>query len=319
MRSYWLRILAGAFGIFAVGMVVITGFRSLRTKVTTTLDSSDPIPIPLIGLIPFQLESTRLGRVNRVELLRSDPEHVAGVRVLINLADTVGAERLRSCRLVVDNVDKLGNKTAFRCLVQGGDASGLEEFGTVVIKGSGDAIPLLLPSKVVAELRGTTFRLGKGGLQVERPQDRVAAVLEAKTDSMREALDDRISARSDSADALRERAEALEDSSNTLPARDRRRVQHSADSVRALMRAMVDRMKADEARLEAFRHVSGLSPEQVDSLSSLGPRIADSVRQTVARELQRVQVEIQRAEQERRRAKGAVEAPAPPAPPPAPR
>lgn len=314
MRNYWLRIIAGAVGIFAVGMVIVTAFKSVRTKVTTTLESTDPIAIPLIGLIPFQLEESRLGRVNRVELLRSDPEHVAGVRVLVKLADTIGAERLRSCRLVVDNLDQLGNKTAFRCLAEGGDATGLEEFGTVVIKGSGDVIPLLLPSKAVAELRGTTFRLTKQGFQVESPRDRAGEVIAASTDSMREALDDRISARSDSADTLRERAEALEDSSNTLPARDRRRVQRSADSVRTLMRAMVDRMKADEARLEAFHEVAGLSPEQIDSLSRLGPRIADSVRYVVARELQRVQAEIIRAQEEVR-----VEAPPPPPPTPKPR
>jgi hypothetical protein len=208
-------------------------------------------------------------------------------------------------------VDKLGNETSFRCLVEGGDSTGLEEFGTVVIKGSGEAFPLLLPSKAVEELRGTTFRLTKHGFHVESPSDRMGEVIAASTDSMRQVMDDRISARSDSADALRERAEALEDSSNTLPAGDRRRVQRSADSVRTLMRAMVDRMKGDEARMEAFDAVAGLSREEIDSLSRLGPRIADSVRHVVARELQRVQAEIMRAQTEVR-----VEAPpAPPSPP----
>jgi hypothetical protein len=314
MRNYWLKIIARAVGIFAVGMIIVTGFRSLRTKVTTTLGSTDPISIPLIGLIPFQLEESRLGRVNRVELLRSDPEHVAGVRVLVKLADSIGPERLRSCRLVVDNVDKLGDETSFRCLVTGGDSTGLEEFGTVVLKGSGEAIPLLLPSKAVEELRGTTFRLTKQGFQVESPRDRMGAVIAASTDSIHQALESQISARSDSVDALRDRAEALEDSSNTLSARDRRLVQRSADSVRTLMRAMVDRMKADEARMEAFHSVSGLSPEEIDSLSRLGPRIADSVRSSVARELQRVQVEVMRAQEAVR-----VEAPPPPPPTPKPR
>jgi hypothetical protein len=80
------------------------------------------------------------------------------------------------------------------------------------------------------------------------------------------------------------------------------------------MRAMVDRMKADEARLQAFHEVAGLSPEQIDSLSRLGPRIADSVRYVVARELQRVQAEIIRAQEEVR-----VEAPPPLPPTPKPR
>ena len=66
MRNYWLKILLSALGIFAIGMVLITGFRGLKTKVTTTLNSSDPIPIPLIGLIPFRIDSNKLGSVSRV-------------------------------------------------------------------------------------------------------------------------------------------------------------------------------------------------------------------------------------------------------------
>lgn len=311
MRNYWLRIVAGAAGIFAVGMLLITGFRSVKSKVTSTLDSSDPIPIPLAGLIPFRLDEDRLGSLNRVELLRADPEHVSGVRVLVKLADSADLNRLRSCQLVVDNVDQMGNKTRFRCLAPGGDMAGLEPFGTVVVKGSGETFPLLLPGKAVAELRGTTFRLDGHGLHIEGPGDLVGAAMAARTDSLREALDDGISARSDSADVLRGRAEALEDSSNTLPARDRRRVQRSADSVRTIMRAMVDRLKADEARREAFGEVVGLSPGEIDSLAQLGPRIADSVRLAVARELRQVRAELRRVQEQQTR----VEAPTPPAPP----
>ncbi len=313
MRNYWLRIVGGAVGIFAVGMVLITGFRSIKSKVTTTLDSSDPIPIPLAGLIPFKLDETRLGSLNRVELLRSDPQHVSGVRVLVKLGDTLGLERLRSCQLVVDNVDQMGNKTSFRCLAPGGDMTGLEPFGTVVVKGSGEVFPLLLPGKVVAELRATTFRLDGDGLHVHGPKDLVGEAVAARTDSLREALHRLIAARADSADVLRGRAEALEDSSNTLAARDRRQVQQSADSVRALMRAVIDRQKVDEARSEAFAEVAGLSPEEIDSLAGLGSRIADSVRKAVARDLQQVRVEVQRVQEVQTR----VEAPTPPVPPPA--
>ena len=116
MRNYWLKILLSALGIFAVGMVIVTGLRSLKSKVTTTLNSSDPIPIPLIGLVPFRLDSDKLGSVSRVEFLRSDPEHVAGVRVVVKLADSVSIDRLRSCEISLDDADKINERTTFRCM-----------------------------------------------------------------------------------------------------------------------------------------------------------------------------------------------------------
>jgi hypothetical protein len=309
MRNYWLKILGGAFGIFAVGMLLITAFRGVRSKVTSTLNSSDPIPIPLVGLVPFRLDDARLGSLSRLEFLRSDPEHVSGVRVLVKLVDSVGPERLSSCQLTVDNVEGMDERTTFRCVSPGGDLSGLEPFGTVVIKGSGDSFPLLLPSKTVAELRGTTIRFDHDGVHVEGPRKRLGTALAARTDSIREALDRRIDARADSVDALRDEAEGLEDSSTTLGSVERRGVQRSADSVRAAMRAMVDRMKADESRLKALDEVAGLTPEEIDSLSRLGTQIRDSVRQAVARELQRVQAEVRRLHEQQLQ----VEVPAPPA------
>jgi hypothetical protein len=72
---------------------------------------------------------------------------------------------------------------------------------------------------------------------------------------------------------------------------------------------MVDRMKADESRLKALDEVAGLTPEEIDSLSRLGTQIRDSVRQAVARELQRVQAEVRRLHEQQLQ----VEVPAPPA------
>jgi len=315
MRNYWLKILGGAFGIFAVGMLLITAFRGVRSKVTSTLNSSDPIPIPLVGLVPFRLDDSRLGSLTRLEFLRSDPEHVSGVRVLVKLADTVGLERLRSCQLTVDDVEGINERTTFRCVTPGGHLADFEPFGTVVIRGRGDSFPLLLPRKTVTELRGTTIRLDHDGLHVEGPRKRLGIALAARTDSIRDALDARIDARADSVDDLRDQAEALEDSSTNLGSVERRRVQRSADSVRAAMRAMVDRMKADEGRLKALDEVAGLTPEQIDSLSRLGAQIRDSVRLAVARELQRVQAEVRRVHEQQLPVEAPPAPPAPPVPP----
>lgn len=293
MRNYWIRILAGAVGIFAIGMALITGFRAMKSKVTTTFNSTDPIPIPLVGLLPFRVDDAKLGSLSRVEFLRHDPEHLSGVRVLVKLADSVGPDRLRECVLVVDDVERINDRTTFRCAPIGGIPAGAEEFGTVRVQGMPDSFPLFLPTKVVADLRRTEIRLDHNGLHVNSIPDPVHAAMEAKADSLREALGDRIEARSDSVDDLRSRADELEDSSARLGAAQRRVVERQADSARTAMRAMIDRMKADEARLGAVERMGEFSPEQVDSLARMGRRIADSVLGEVARQLQQARLQVE--------------------------
>jgi hypothetical protein len=315
MRNYWIKIAGGALGIFAVGMVLITAFRSVKSKVTSTLNSSDPIPIPLIGLIPFRVDSTKLGSVSRVEFLRSDPEHVSGVRVIVKLADSISQDRLRNCTLALQSVDNIDEKTTFRCGVIGADPGELQPFGTVVVRqhGASDTLALLLPGKAVGDLQQTRIRINGHGIQISGPSDPVAEALEASADSLHEGLDARIDARSDSVDELKDLASTLEDSASGLSTTARRRVQHSADSVRTLMRAMVDRMEGDQARMRALGEVRGLSAAQRDSLAQLGPHIRDSVRAEVARELAKMQADLKQTLPEAGPAPKA--APAPPVPP----
>jgi hypothetical protein len=308
MRNYWLKIVLSAFGIFAVGMAVITGFRSLKTKVTTTLQSSDPIPIPLIGLVPFRLDSAKLGSISRVEFLRKDPEHVAGVRVVVKLADSLAIDRLRSCEIALDDADNIDERTTFRCSAPGAAGAALERFGFIALNGGSDSFPLLLPLKAAAELRQTTIRMDESGLHIGGHRT-AAKVAEARIDSVRESLSDRISALTDSVEELKDLAATLEDSATALGAAPRRRVQRSADSVRTVMRAIVDRVKSDETRLKALDEGPGPSPEQIDSFSRMGKMIGDSVRGVVQRESRAAQ-----AEARGRTAAPQVEA-APPAPP----
>lgn len=313
MRNYWIKIIGGAFGIFVVGMLVITGIKSVKVKVNSTINSSDPIRIPLIGLIPFRVDSDKLGSLRRVELLRQSPESFSGVRVLVKLADSVSPDRLRSCVLVVDDVQHLNERSTFRCQAPGTALAGVEQFGTVVLQGLPDSFPLMLPSGAVADIRRTMIHMDGSGIHVKSTPDPARVALEARLEAMRSLLDGRIDARSDSVDELRGLADELEDSAATLGAGPRRRLQRSADSARAEMRAVMDRMKADEVRLEAVNNMNDISPLEVDSLARASRQIGDSVRQIVARELQRAAMELERAQGAP--AATVVGAPAPPAPP----
>jgi len=315
MRNYWIRIAAGAFGIFAVGMLIISAVRGVKSKVTSTLHSSDPIPIPLIGLVPFRLGSAQLGSLSRIELLRSDPQHLSGVRVLVKLADSVSPDRLRECQIALDQVDNIDEHTTFRCRGPEDSTSGLEPFGVVIVRGTSDSFPLLLPWKTVSELRQTSFRLTRDGFQVTSPGDRAREALAHRADSMGNVLEARVDALQDSVDALRTQADELEDSAATAGLTQRRGIQRSADSVRARMRLLQDRLRADELRLSAFQEVRGLSPEELDSLASMGQRVSDSVHREVAKALREAAAQVERAVPKSSVTRVEVTVPAPPAPP----
>ena len=289
-------------------MLLVTGFRTVRSKVTHTIDSSDPIPLPLIGLIPFRLDSSKLGSLRQVQILRSDPQHVSGVRVLVKLADSIGPDRIRNCQLALDNLDNLNDKTTFRCQAPGTVPEGLSAFGVVALENYSDTFPLLLPLKATEKLRQTTFTLNQHGFHAESPRETLQEALTERTDSMVEALDEAIDARSDSIGNLKELAAAIDDSSTDAGARARRTLEQRADSVRSVMRAMTDRMKRDEARRDALGTMRGLSRADVDSIARAGVQLGDSIRRVVAKELQQIEVEIGPSSKISRRV-------APPAPP----
>jgi hypothetical protein len=234
----------------------------------------------------------------------------------VKLADSIGQGRLQNCTLALESLDNIDEKTTFRCRAAAAPLEDLQPFGTVVVRrmgGGADTLALLLPGKSVGELQQTRIRINGHGIQISGPNDPLADMLEARTDSIHEMLDHRIDARSDSVDELKDLAGTLEDSAAGLSTTARRRVQHSGDSVRAVMRAMVDRMQADQARMDALEKVRGLSVGQRDSLAGLGPLAHDSIRAQVARDLARMQAELKRTLPEAAPAPRAV--PVPPRPP----
>src|SRR6478736_8149286 len=97
MRNVWLRIGLGAFAIFLVGMMAKKIWEVGKDKVISTFDSADPIGIPLMGIVPFQLGAARLGDLRRVTLLRDAPDHIIGVNVVARLSDSATVEPFKEC------------------------------------------------------------------------------------------------------------------------------------------------------------------------------------------------------------------------------
>jgi hypothetical protein len=199
MRNYWLKILLGAFGVFALGMIGVTIVRSGIAKVNSVVEGDGPITIPL-GLIPFALAGERLGKLDHVTLYRETPNKVSGVELTVDLADSLLAQGLSECRLVAniegDNQERGVNlrvgrerdeRNAFRCLPADSTLPDFVEYGVAILNPGEVEVPLLLPAELVTELQTLDFRsdppVGDSLGEIMVPTDSIAAQVERELDS----------------------------------------------------------------------------------------------------------------------------------------
>lgn len=235
MRNYWFKILLGALAIFAIGMVGVTMVRHGIAKVSTVVNSSDPISIPL-AFVPFMLSGERLGKLQHLVLYRDSPRQVRGVELAVDLADSLVAAGLANCRLAAHletdpekpgfNIDasKHGDNT-FSCLPGDSVPSHFVPFGEAVFQPGEVRVPLFIEQEVVSELN-EAFAADSMSDLAEGQADSLAALAEVKSDSAVEAA---IS----SADSMGRLGRRLGDSLRAVARRH-------ADSMRA--EAEMDRM-----------------------------------------------------------------------------
>jgi hypothetical protein len=163
MRSYWMRIILGALGVFALGMVGLTLARRGRDKVTEVVGGSGPLSFPL-AFVPFQLNGSKLGTIERLVINREAPKKLSSVHIEVKLEDSLVAQGLAGCRLAANvgsdstspkgdiNVreGQMGDHTFFFCA--GADTT-LVPFGTVTLSPGDVTVPLLLPHTLVEKLQ----------------------------------------------------------------------------------------------------------------------------------------------------------------------
>jgi hypothetical protein len=255
MRNYWLKIVLGALAVFAVGMVGVTLARRGMAGVRRVVSSSEPLTIPL-GLIPFELEGERLGKLDHLTLTRESPTRVSSVELEVNLADSLVARGLEGCRLAANveghhsggtnpDIDvHLGKRSSalFYCVASdsaaAGDstAAGLEEYGVARLQPGDIEIPLLLPQQLVKELQHLDFGKGGPAEPTADQADSIAAVAAQQGDSIAAAVQRAIQL---SGEERRRALDSIKDSARRL-----------GDSLRAegLRQAEAGRRVADSAR-----------------------------------------------------------------------
>lgn len=236
MRNYWFRILAGAFGIFALGMIGVTLARSGIAKVSSVMESSDPVSIPL-SFFPFVLNGERLGKLQELVILRDAPRQVRAVELEVDLGDSLVAQGLRGCRLVANfesdpdsgsqgfNIRASpDNKHAFSCLAGDSTPPELVEFGEAIFEPGEVRVPLLVQAELVKELHESLA--ADSTAVAEARADSITELAELKSDSAVEAV-------IRSADSMGRAGRRLGDSLRAAALRH-------ADSVRAEVNRMAD-------------------------------------------------------------------------------
>jgi hypothetical protein len=247
MRSYWLRILLGAFGIFCLGMIVVSIFRHGRSKVESVIASSEPLSIPL-PFVPFQVNGSKLGTLERLTVNRESPKKVSSIELQVKMDDSLVAKGLAGCRLAANvesdsakpgnvniHMNRLEEKTFFFCLKQD---SGYQEMGTATLTPGDIELPLLVPDQLAEHLRNGDWASDSDS----------ADVMEERADSISDAAE----ALADSAEAKAERAqEKAQDKAKALTARqvrlgDSLRAEglRRGDSIRRAMSRMADSLEA---------------------------------------------------------------------------
>ena len=226
MRNYWIRIVLGALGVFAVGMAVIFVARKVIAKAKTVAESSDPITIPL-ALVPFRLDGSRLGTFDQAVLMRKSPKEVSALHLSVKLADSAGAARLAGCGLLARFTERPGGDGAvltdadFTCVKPDSVApAGAEPFGRVVFQPGDLTARLFVPADVARHFH----------------RDMIDIRVDASADSLAQAADSIADAAGRAADSMGEAASRMADSISSLHER-------RADSIREAALRMADSMR----------------------------------------------------------------------------
>lgn len=274
MDRYWLRIIAGALAIFGVGMGITYGVRQGKRRIENVVNSSDPITIPLAGIVPFTFDGHALGRVRSLTIERKSPKEMEGVRVSVRLADSLSAAAIPACDLYLDHID-IDEKTTFACAPDGasGDAK-FARFGEVNFgdRENGGSRALFGDSGAVAKFRRSKlFDESGNGAQVN--------VSSAAGGSDVSAVDgtDRVSVQADSAGVHIVVKDADGDNANIRIGPkgvvvEGSGVSDALDSV-AVQYAAV-RMQADQARRRGDRRLAAKLDETADRLKQVMGKVA---------------------------------------------
>ncbi|HSM17602.1 MAG TPA: hypothetical protein VK845_11485 [Gemmatimonadales bacterium] len=183
MRRYWIGIAFGVLAVFVSGLVLMRAGREGARLVERTLESADPISIPL-AFVPFRLGGREVGTIREVQFLRSSPEVVRGVDLDVRVEDRAVVDKLRDCTLATSGIGNFNRKTSFECLDQTVAQSGeFVSFGTVTVEETGIVRALFIPAKEVARWQHDDSAQHAQHIQPQTMERLAQAIAQIKADS----------------------------------------------------------------------------------------------------------------------------------------
>lgn len=203
MRTYWVKIVAGAVLIFAVGMIIRSLFRSVKHGVEYVSEGTGPITTPLLFL-PFELNGQRVGTFRGLTIYRDSAQKPVWATLTVALRDSATPEDVRRCvvALLPKGSGNNYNLTNYDCLTPSDTGGkGLARFGTLRLRSSSDSFALFAPAVDLEKLRS----------EWEPKMQSADSAQQFLNDSMRDAIHEQIES---TMTAAREKADSLR---NTIP------------------------------------------------------------------------------------------------------
>lgn len=161
MKQFWLKIGFGAFGVFLVGMMLVTLGRQAKAAaadaIGTALQSGPFTRVARAASdLPFRLDGERLGTVQRASIRRVQSGDPPEVNLVVRLSEPGFARQLHDCVLTMDRDENVDFERGFRCAE--GMTGDLIEVGRVQFLPANFDRPLMVSRAVARDLsRGDPF------------------------------------------------------------------------------------------------------------------------------------------------------------------
>jgi hypothetical protein len=155
--KYWARIVAGMLIIFVVGVVVWRVGKRGKDFVSSVLPGS--LPLLAAG---FHVDGNRIGDIQRLQFMRSQPGRVDSAVVTVKLDHDVDEGRV-GCALQLVHAKPFGSRTRFQC-TSSVDSARLElvPFGHVELLPDGKQVTLYVARDGEDDLQMNAYH-GAGG------------------------------------------------------------------------------------------------------------------------------------------------------------
>jgi hypothetical protein len=156
--KYWAGIVAAMLVIFGAGMLVARGIDKGKDLVFSTINTF-PSAVPLMMSAGFKLDGSRVGEIQRLQFMRSQPGRVDSAVLTVKMSAPSDIRHAEGCLLRVTSGRPFGSNTRFVC-TSSADSASLElvPFGHITLLPDGKDVPLYVAASVEDDIREHAYR-----------------------------------------------------------------------------------------------------------------------------------------------------------------